>query len=208
VDRPVSVIQVNGDTRNDDSANGAEPGAAVPSPGEQDPGPAAGLLAVLSPAMLGFAREVVAAAPPVPDELIAGLRQLAWDWLGSPPPSPGREAPARRTGTPAASRAAGLADPRRPGVHTADEAALLLKCTPNWLKEHARLRRIPFTMVGGSYRWTDAHLQEIIRIGEHQPEPPFPPRPYVRRPPEMPAADDVPLLQARTPRGPRKKPSG
>ncbi|MCO5973753.1 helix-turn-helix domain-containing protein [Actinoallomurus soli] len=45
-----------------------------------------------------------------------------------------------------------------PLLHTPDEAAEKLRCKPSWLKEQARKRRIPFTFIGGAYRFTDAHL--------------------------------------------------
>jgi excisionase family DNA binding protein len=57
----------------------------------------------------------------------------------------------------------------RPDVYTADEAAVILKCTADWLKRRATARKIPFTMLGGSYRFSNAHLKEIIRLNEHLP---------------------------------------
>jgi hypothetical protein len=92
-------------------------------------------------------------------------------------------------------------------VHTAEEAAAIIggDCKASWLREKARRREIPFTMIGGSYRWTDEHLKEIVRLGEEQPSPPVirraPPRPGT---PRVPGAS-VPLLQAREPR--RRKPA-
>ncbi|WP_432984674.1 hypothetical protein [Dactylosporangium sp. CA-233914] len=38
------------------------------------------------------------------------------------------------------------------------------------MKEQARKRRIPFAWIGGSYRFTDEHLAEIIRLFEVRPE--------------------------------------
>jgi excisionase family DNA binding protein len=52
------------------------------------------------------------------------------------------------------------------------EVAALLGCSEWWVKEQARRRRIPFTKVGGAYRFTDEHLYEIIRIFEHRPSQP------------------------------------
>jgi excisionase family DNA binding protein len=49
------------------------------------------------------------------------------------------------------------------------EVAALLGCSEWWVKEQARRRRVPFTKVGGAYRFTDEHLYEIIRIFEHRP---------------------------------------
>ena len=57
----------------------------------------------------------------------------------------------------------------RPDVYTADEAAVILRCSADWLKRRAAARLIPFTMLGGSYRFSNAHLQEIIRLNEHPP---------------------------------------
>lgn len=57
----------------------------------------------------------------------------------------------------------------RPGIYTADEAAAILKCSADWLKRRAAARKIPFTMLGGSYRFNNVHLNEIIRLNEHLP---------------------------------------
>jgi hypothetical protein len=79
-------------------------------------------------------------------------------------------------------------------VYDPDEAAVILRCKPSWLKEKARRREIPFTLIGGAYRWTDAHLAEIVRLGEQAPPTQFPRR-------RIAAADDgTPLLRARPPR--------
>jgi len=97
-------------------------------------------------------------------------RQRAEEIAAGTRPVPPRLA---RSGNPAGDEDV----PVLPAVYTADEAAAILKCTANWLKEQARKRKIPFTKIGGAYRWTPAHLQEIIRLGEHQPEPGFRPGP-------------------------------
>jgi hypothetical protein len=79
-------------------------------------------------------------------------------------------------------------------VYEAVEAAIILRCKPSWLREKARRREIPFTLIGGAYRWTDAHLAEIIRLGEQAPPTQLPRR-------RIAAADDgTPLLRARPPR--------
>lgn len=39
----------------------------------------------------------------------------------------------------------------------------------SWLERQAAERKIPFTKLGGEYRFTDAHLAEIIRLNEHGP---------------------------------------
>jgi hypothetical protein len=81
-------------------------------------------------------------------------------------------------------------------VYDADEASVILRCKPSWLKAKARERKIPFTMIGGGYRWTDAHLAEIIRLGEVMPAVPA----QRSRRSADPACPQVPLLQARPPR--------
>jgi excisionase family DNA binding protein len=45
----------------------------------------------------------------------------------------------------------------------------VLGCSEWWVKEQARRRRIPFTKVGGAYRFTKEHLHEVIRIFEQRP---------------------------------------
>jgi excisionase family DNA binding protein len=56
-----------------------------------------------------------------------------------------------------------------PVVHTAAEAAVILRVKESWLERQAQLRKIPFTMLGGSYRFTDEHLNEIVRLNEKLP---------------------------------------
>jgi excisionase family DNA binding protein len=58
-----------------------------------------------------------------------------------------------------------------PILHTVDEAAELLACKPSWLKEKARRREIPFTLVGGSYRFSDEHIAQIVDQFEVAPRP-------------------------------------
>jgi hypothetical protein len=45
----------------------------------------------------------------------------------------------------------------------------MLRCSEWWVKEQARHRRIPFCWIGGSYRFTTAHVAEIVRLFEVQP---------------------------------------
>lgn len=80
----------------------------------------------------------------------------------------------------------------------ADEAGARLRCRPSWLRERARLREIPFVMIGGSYRWTAEHLEEITRMFEVRPgvEAPAP----QRRTPKPTTDTSVVTLTARTPR--------
>ena len=54
-------------------------------------------------------------------------------------------------------------------VHTLDEAAVILRVKPSWLERQAAARRIPFTMLGGSYRFTADHLTAIVRQYEKRP---------------------------------------
>ena len=61
-----------------------------------------------------------------------------------------------------------------PPLYTPSEIATALRCSEWWVKEQARKGRIPFTKPGGSYRFTAAHLVEIIRIYEQLPERPLP----------------------------------
>jgi excisionase family DNA binding protein len=58
-----------------------------------------------------------------------------------------------------------------PQLLTPREVAKALKCSEWWVKEQARRRRIPFTWIGGSYRFTVEHLEEIVRVFEHHPTP-------------------------------------
>jgi excisionase family DNA binding protein len=62
-------------------------------------------------------------------------------------------------------------------MHTAEEAARLLKVKRGWLERQAAARKIPFSMLGGSYRFSDRHLAEIVRMNEVAPVPPAPDAP-------------------------------
>jgi len=53
-------------------------------------------------------------------------------------------------------------------VYTLDEAAAILRVKPSWLERQAAARKIPFTMLGGSYRFTSDHLTAIIRQFERR----------------------------------------
>jgi hypothetical protein len=50
------------------------------------------------------------------------------------------------------------------------EAAKILHCSQWWLKEQARKRRVPFSWIGGSYRFTSEHIAEIVHIFEVRPD--------------------------------------
>ncbi len=55
-------------------------------------------------------------------------------------------------------------------LYTADEAALILRVKPRWLKRQAAARKVPFTMLAGSYRFSVRHLEEIALMHEKAPE--------------------------------------
>jgi hypothetical protein len=87
-------------------------------------------------------------------------------------------------------------------IHSADQAAEIIGngCKASWLKEQARLRQIPFTMPGGRYGWTDAHIDEIIKMFEHRPEPRTPGRPRPRQAAPAAPAPAVTQLRGRVPK--------
>jgi excisionase family DNA binding protein len=58
-----------------------------------------------------------------------------------------------------------------PTLYTAGEAATILRVRRSWLERQAAARKIPFTMLGGSYRFTTEHLARIVRIFESSPGP-------------------------------------
>lgn len=45
----------------------------------------------------------------------------------------------------------------------------MLRVRRSWLERQAANRKIPFTMLGGSYRFTSAHLAQIVEIFESKP---------------------------------------
>lgn len=100
----------------------------------------------------------------------------------------------------------GEAPSNRPDVYTADEAAIVLKCSADWLKRRAAARQIPFTMLGGSYRFSDAHLKEIIRLNEHLPadRSEQPKRERTRRARQQSGTAEVTQLRPRPESGRRK----
>ena len=100
-----------------------------------------------------------------------------------------------------------LANPRnlssRP-LYRAADVAKMLQCSEWWIKEQARNRRIPFSWIGGSYRFTDEHVEEVIRLFEQRPEssrtlPGGATQLSTVRKRQLPQGDDV-GLRARTPR--------
>ena len=56
-------------------------------------------------------------------------------------------------------------------LYTAEEAAEILRVKKSWLERQAAARKIPFTMLGRSYRFTSAHLSAIVRMYEQAPAP-------------------------------------
>jgi len=56
-----------------------------------------------------------------------------------------------------------------PLLYRPAQIAKLLHCSEWWVKEQARKRRIPFSWIGGSYRFTEQHLAEIVRVFEVRP---------------------------------------
>jgi excisionase family DNA binding protein len=83
-----------------------------------------------------------------------------------PDNSPGPVRDRRDSGLVATRRGQG-----RPALYTAEEAAAILRVKKSWLQRQAAKRKIPFTMLGGSYRFTSAHLAEIVLIHEEPPAP-------------------------------------
>lgn len=84
------------------------------------------------------------------------------------------------------------------------EVAKVLRCSEWWVKEQARNGRIPFSWIGGSYRFTDGHVAEIIRLFERRPANSEPvtdrstePKPQPKRPK---GTEPTVMLKARTPR--------
>jgi excisionase family DNA binding protein len=57
-------------------------------------------------------------------------------------------------------------------LYTAEEAAVILRVKKSWLERQAAARKIPFTMLGGSYRFSSVHLAAIVQMYEQAPAPP------------------------------------
>jgi excisionase family DNA binding protein len=58
-----------------------------------------------------------------------------------------------------------------PALYTVAEAAEILRVRQSWLERQAAARKIPFTMLGGAYKFTDGHLAAIVQIFETMPSP-------------------------------------
>jgi excisionase family DNA binding protein len=85
-----------------------------------------------------------------------------------------------------------------PAVHTLSEAALILRVKESWLERQAAARKIPFAMLGGSYRFTSEHLTAIVRIHEKVPVPELEAQPEQR--PRTPRRSNIHTLTPLRPR--------
>jgi Helix-turn-helix domain len=56
-----------------------------------------------------------------------------------------------------------------PPIYLPCDVAKALHCSEWWVKEQARRGRIPFSKLGGRYRFTAEHFAEIMRIFESRP---------------------------------------
>lgn len=70
-----------------------------------------------------------------------------------------------------------------PEIHTLEEAATILRVKKSWLERQAAARKIPFTMLGGSYHFTTAHLAAIVRLHERPAAAPSTNKPAAHRQP-------------------------
>lgn len=59
-----------------------------------------------------------------------------------------------------------------PTLYTTEEAAEILRVKKSWLERQAGARKIPFTMLGRTYRFTSAHLDAIVKMHEEAPASP------------------------------------
>lgn len=83
-------------------------------------------------------------------------------------------------------------------VYTAAQVAEQLQIKESWLRARCEGREVPFTMLGGSYRFTDAHIEAIVRQYEQTPAS--------RRPvPRAASPKGVTRLEARKPRGANRR---
>lgn len=57
-------------------------------------------------------------------------------------------------------------------LYTAEEAAVILRVKKSWLERQAAARKIPFSMLGGSYRFSSVHLAAIVQMYEQAPAAP------------------------------------
>jgi excisionase family DNA binding protein len=54
-------------------------------------------------------------------------------------------------------------------LYTTEEAAEILRVKKSWLERQAAARKVPFTMLGRSYRFTSVHLSAIVKMHEQAP---------------------------------------
>jgi len=94
-------------------------------------------------------------------------------------------------------------------IYTAHEAAAMLRVKPSWLERQAAARTIPFTMLGGSYRFTAEHLAAIVAQHENQPAPPSPvgTEPHAHKPRETSRRGDSPAPALRPRPVARRRPA-
>lgn len=60
-------------------------------------------------------------------------------------------------------------------IYTKHEAAEILRVKVSWLERRAAARQIPFSLLGGAYRFTpEEHLTEIVRLSEQGGAPATP----------------------------------
>lgn len=76
-------------------------------------------------------------------------------------------------------------------VLTLAQVADQLQIKPSWLRTKCEERQVPFTMLGGSYRFTPEHVEAIIAAFEEKPR--------ARRSPRTPAPQNVARLEPKTP---------
>jgi excisionase family DNA binding protein len=91
-------------------------------------------------------------------------------------------------------------------LYTAEEAAEILRVKKSWLERQAAARKIPFTKLGRSYRFTSAHLAAIVLMHEESPAPRnnAPVRGRTRRGPQHAPGLEAAPLQPRPRGGPRR----
>lgn len=98
-----------------------------------------------------------------------------------------------------------IAAPGLPRLYRPEEIADALGCSAWWVKDRAARALIPFTRVGRSYRFTAAHLAEIVRM--HEVRPAQRAEPGTATTPPAPRSRPVPTaarLRARPPRRTRQ----
>lgn len=92
-----------------------------------------------------------------------------------------------------------------PRLYRPDEVAVSLGCSEWWVKDRARRRLIPFTLIGGAYRFTADQFAAAVQLYEvaprtDVPEPAARPSVKPRIPDEQRKNDRAIRLRARPPR--------